>query len=92
MDILKKRHPPSHYDTDRIAFDVAADARIVVAEDVIVCECLPVEILPREPQVEDERGSRAPWVVVGQVAAKRFGVVPSPHRLTLLVGNQPGCV
>jgi hypothetical protein len=36
----------------------------------------PIEVLPRESQVEDERIARAPGIVVGQVAAKGLLVVP----------------
>src|SRR5205814_9847679 len=71
-----------------VAIDIATDAGVVIPEIVVVQVCFLVGILPREPQRELKR-SEPRRILIRNVDPEGFILIPPPHSLPLLIGDEP---
>jgi hypothetical protein len=88
VQLRRRRRQLRRNDTQGVRLNVPANCGIVVPHHVVVEVCLLVRILPWEPQIESETPEPA-RVLIGGVAAERLGLVPAPHCLCRLVGDEP---
>jgi hypothetical protein len=75
------------FQPDGITLDIAAKCWVKVPVIVVRKVRFLIEVLPREPEVELERAERG-RVLVRDVHAKRFSLVPLPDRRSSRISDQ----
>jgi len=71
--------------------DVPAYRRLIIPEVVVVKIRLLIKILPRQPEIAGEVAQRR-RILIRHIRPERIIIVPRPHRLPYVVGDEPGRV